>query len=358
MSQTPTSAAKKIQFVDVSKSVTPFPERSIGLFQGQDLVTVLKFMLNNGVWHTVKQVDNWNQTTVKLAPLIISPFRVFEESISSALDQNSKLSAQERRFRFRSSSEKSLAMAFIRDCFSGLKYGSTVLDRALVAADELFTNAIYNAPFPDEGVTLDRTTLVVLDIDRMGELVVFPRPDGIFVGCIDRFGNLKCEETLQHLVRVAESAGKAMNMGRGGAGIGLYQTLRACSECLVITEEQRFTLVGFTFSTERKKRLEYDGPLSISFCSFSRESYQGLQLLIENRKDRTLVSLNGELKGRWNSDPQFEGQEVIMEFGNFSSRSADDLASFKNWLEHLAATKKLTLIHSPARLEGATNISS
>ncbi|CAM6005643.1 unnamed protein product [Sphagnum balticum] len=99
-------------------------------------------------------------------------------------------------------------------------------DSILFVADELFTNALYNAPFADKDYSLDRSTMVFLDPALSPEIVISHNSKHLFLGCLDHFGSFDCEEFLKRSSKTTKlSAEDFVKLDVGGAGLECYVLL-------------------------------------------------------------------------------------------------------------------------------------
>jgi hypothetical protein len=104
----------------------------------------------------------------------------------------------------------------------------TVVDDLVATADELFTNAIYNAPFVDiltqknPGVSR-RHMEIKLDKGKFARLFVAHDQSRLVLGCEDPYGSLDLGRYMEK-IKASYIRGPAatMNFGPGGAGIGSY----------------------------------------------------------------------------------------------------------------------------------------
>jgi hypothetical protein len=122
-------------------------------------------------------------------------------------------------------------------------------------ADELITNAVYDAPRDRDG------ELRYLHVDRRDKLVLLPTEfvtvrfgtDGrrFGVSVTDGFGGLGAARVASCLTRGA-SSGDQIEQKAGGAGIGFYLTLRACDHLAVAIAPGRRTEVTALWQLDRR----------------------------------------------------------------------------------------------------------
>ncbi|HVK78391.1 MAG TPA: hypothetical protein VM734_34065 [Kofleriaceae bacterium] len=125
-----------------------------------------------------------------------------------------------------------------------------IIDGLLVVADEMITNALFNAPTDASGghpsAALPRTA----DPARGPAIEVELRCDGqrLGIATIDRYGSLEPEVVLTSLRRCFERA--EPRQGPGGAGLGLYLLLGSVSHVV--------------FNVARGRRTEVIGLMDVS----------------------------------------------------------------------------------------------
>lgn len=131
-------------------------------------------------------------------------------------------------------------------------------DICMTVASELLTNAFYNAPRDK----FDRT----LEPDRTKDVMVGPNPvrfsygdDGkhIWMKVSDPFGTFNRYSLLSHLLRSVGKETIEVNLGKGGAGIGIFMVFRWASQLLFLFEPGKETTVLVKLmKTKRRKTFE------------------------------------------------------------------------------------------------------
>jgi len=104
-------------------------------------------------------------------------------------------------------------------------------------ADEVVTNAIYNAPRNDDGsakyAMLSRRERVVLDDHEVGELQFACDGEFIAIAQIDPFGALTQNIVVSYLNRCLVKGPQQFSDESGGAGIGLFRVFSSLSKFVV-----------------------------------------------------------------------------------------------------------------------------
>jgi hypothetical protein len=119
---------------------------------------------------------------------------------------------------------------------------------ALAIADEFFTNAIFhspsNSPSEKQQPAL-RERGVSLSNGVQARLIVAHNDEGLFVGTEDPFGSLNLSAVFNRYQKCFEQGiGQSMNMGPGGAGIGLFMLYNLSVSMVFCVQHQRSSFLG------------------------------------------------------------------------------------------------------------------
>jgi hypothetical protein len=153
--------------------------------------------------------------------------------ISTVLNPNNRNNNGERSSimldtQFDCSSQKLNVLAEITKIIESKAIPQTVIDDVVAASDELFTNAIFNAPFVDlsshtnPGISRQELEVKLAD-GKFARIFVALSEDRLLIGCEDPYGSLHIPLYMKK-IRATYLRGPAatMNFGPGGAGIGSY----------------------------------------------------------------------------------------------------------------------------------------
>lgn len=172
-------------------------------------------------------------------------------TILTPLDVNAAAESKHKKFEFKfnNSNLKRDALSGITQVLVGEGLAQTAIDDALSVADELFTNAIYNAPFADlislKNPGLSRQEIEIrLEDGKECRVFIGMDKDHTVVCCEDPYGNLNLDRYMQK-VRNTYLKGPAatMNFGPGGAGIGSYIIFNAGSSMYLGVNPGQSTLL-------------------------------------------------------------------------------------------------------------------
>jgi hypothetical protein len=126
----------------------------------------------------------------------------------------------------------------VRDTLDAQQATRILTQPAVQIIDELLMNALYDAP-REAGFSEDTAAPVHAFMVSDRNLLV--------LGCIDTFGSLKTQKLMVRLNKVqTEGMGPAMNLGPGGAGLGLKIVLDQSMDFLAVCEKGRKTTVLIT----------------------------------------------------------------------------------------------------------------
>jgi len=136
---------------------------------------------------------------------------------------------------FNCSSQKQDSLTLITDAMQSKGLSQTIMDDVVAVADELFTNAIFNAPFVDKtthvnpGVSRSDLT-ITMDSGKSGRLFLAHDESRLVIGCRDPFGSLELKRYMAKILATyQQGAAATINFGSGGAGIGSYIIFNAGS---------------------------------------------------------------------------------------------------------------------------------
>ncbi|MCB9646997.1 MAG: hypothetical protein H6730_10435 [Deltaproteobacteria bacterium] len=140
--------------------------------------------------------------------------------------------------------------------------------RAISAvADELLTNALYNAPVDRAGdprhADWPRTRPVRLDAAEAAELRFGCDGECFALAVEDPFGTLAPERARQHLAESLQMRTVPVREGPGGAGLGLFEVLSSVSHLLIDVAPGRRTEVLALLDVRGGYRRLMEGPRTL-----------------------------------------------------------------------------------------------
>ncbi|PIU01221.1 MAG: hypothetical protein COT74_01570 [Bdellovibrionales bacterium CG10_big_fil_rev_8_21_14_0_10_45_34] len=163
----------------------------------------------------------------------------------------------------------------VREFVESIPKASSVVDSALMVADELITNALFNAPVDEDKHhvynDLDRTHQVNLAEKDMARLYLATNGSRLVVGCRDPFGSLRPQALVQHIKKTFdEGISSAMNMGGGGAHIGLRMVLDVSMSLYIVVDPWNTTNVFAVLPIGRRYRQMDDVPKALHVVNLTK----------------------------------------------------------------------------------------
>ena len=275
------------------------PQECVGTHGPGISQTCLSEMAKTGVWNLVQlspEVQGGLQTRIQMANSVVQSPQTFLENPAEVILGPSGQKIKQKTWELRSSNQKQAVLNKVQAFLSQIPKFGAIRNSVSMIADELLTNAIFNAPFEDPNYTLDRNTLVVLDPGMSAQLTVAYTAERLFVGCFDSFGTFDCQNLLDRISQYSSDGMSSVNMGIGGAGVGLMRVIYLSSELYVVVEEGRRTLVGCSLPLEGSLKKVLTAPKSFFFQSFKNFDSETSSCRIEKRGHHILVRVGGKLE--------------------------------------------------------------
>lgn len=147
---------------------------------------------------------------------------------------------------------------------------SSIIADVVIIADELCTNAVYNAPFVDLENTLPGASRDNQDVQMHdGRCAkVFLGTDGhrLVIGCFDLYGSLNLEKLFKRIKKCYDrGVAESMNMSGGGAGIGSFMVYNAAASYFAVVEEKRKTMICCALPVKMSNRARLELPKNMHF---------------------------------------------------------------------------------------------
>lgn len=194
----------------------------------------LHFAVTANLTHVVQRQGHCFAEEMRAAEnLVAAPASFREFPLCSILHPGHASPALERvpllsEINFSSSAHKRDVMASVTSTLQD-RHSQTMVEDLLAVTDELFTNAIYNAPFVDlgsganPGVSRQDQNEIKYTGDKSSRMVLAADGTRLVIGCEDPFGSLNLPRYL-HRIKETYVRGPAatMTFGPGGAGLGSY----------------------------------------------------------------------------------------------------------------------------------------
>jgi hypothetical protein len=247
------------------------PENCILMIEGQDSPEIIPYMFHSKIRHAVHVTRADFEKEINLAVEMITKPQNFMGRPLHHISAE-KRCAPQLKIDFTSMDEKSIVL----DKFSRYldKVGDAVmLKHAIVnMVDELFTNALYNAPTDENGNRLnhrkERTDKVALNQVLRPQLSLYHNGNMGLICCKDPYGSLDLEKLLGRLSGLYLSEKKEVNMGPGGAGVAYHMMLESSSGLYIAVEKNKSTVVCFTLHLGEGIKKSEAFPKNLHFLSY------------------------------------------------------------------------------------------
>jgi hypothetical protein len=168
-------------------------------------------------------------------------------------------------------SQKQDLLTKLESTLAGTSASSSIRADILLIADELSTNAIFNAPFVD----LDNTNPgasredqgVKMHDGRSARFFIAADSERFVVGCCDPYGTLNLNKMLGRIKDCYDS-GVSANIrmaGSGGAGIGSFMVFNSAASYYVDVAVGKHTMVCCTLPIKMSNRARQEMPKNLHF---------------------------------------------------------------------------------------------
>lgn len=155
------------------------------------------------------------------------------------------------KLKFSSSTEKDLVLERLGGFLDNSSAMAAIKDICLQTADELITNAIFNAPVRTSGVRLndrvERSEITFLPDGKSATLFSCFSDDRVIVGCEDPFGSLTHKELMTHLSSVYKEGSAVVRRSGAGAGLGFRFMIENSANLYFLSTRGHRTLVACGF---------------------------------------------------------------------------------------------------------------
>ncbi len=221
--------------------------------------TVLDYCLNKKINHFVQKSNILHNHEISVSESMNSDPDLFLNFPLSVIlgekkpTQNSENSLKEVSFEVENVLDKIKLLSEIETFVSGVTKSTSVLHDILNSVDELFTNAVYNAPyvsFDNEKSGIDRNfENAVIDCNKKPYVFAGFDQERIIIGCKDQYGTLNIEKLLSRIKNCYESnIARVINYGTGGAGIGAYLIFESSCSLYLNVSKGKHTLICCSFA--------------------------------------------------------------------------------------------------------------
>lgn len=252
-------------------------EWSIGVGDQMDPGRVISLAVNHGLSQIVQISNVEFDKELKVSALMLQkPQKFLDFPVSAVLDPEHASSEKEKELQllqidFSSAKEKSTRLDELRTVLGQITRSSLV-DEICLVADELFTNAIYNAPHPeaDQEMPIERTASTRVKSARPATLRLGKSGERLVLSCQDLYGTLQPRALLKRIEDCYRQGTESMiNWGPGGAGIGSFLIFNCCVGLYIATEPGKRTVVCCAFPLNHKSRRRDELPKNLHVATKS-----------------------------------------------------------------------------------------
>lgn len=243
--------------IDVSEqSKDRVAPHCIGLAQGLPPEQVLRLATELGYTHVIQRNGlEYSKELRSTEVLVENPAGFFEFPIAAIFDPTDLSPSGDKRFlladaHFTSSSQKRELLDNFVGSMESRELSQTLIEDITLVTDEMFTNAVFNAPFVDQksgkNANVSRRSLEVnFAPDKPGRMRLAADDTRIVVACEDPYGSLNLNGYLSKIKATYErGAAATMNFGSGGAGIGSYIIFNTGASLFVGVKQGRATIIA------------------------------------------------------------------------------------------------------------------
>lgn len=227
----------------------------IGLANGLPPEEVLRLATELDYTHVI-QKDGlaFDKELVTTEILVENPAGFFEFPVASIFNPTDLSPASEKASiladtSFSSSTHKRAVLDKFIESMNVRALSQTMIEDITLVADEMFTNAVFNAPF------VDKTTHKNANVSRIDVEVNFEKGAGrmlmaaddsrVMIACEDPYGSLNLNGYLSKIKATYDrGAAATMNFGAGGAGIGSYIIFNTSASLFVGVKAGRATIIA------------------------------------------------------------------------------------------------------------------
>lgn len=219
---------------------------------------VLSLFLSKGVHHIIQEAGPAYDEELRIAKhMSLNPaqFAQFPASIltgAGEFSEKTEKSCREFTWNFSHPNEKKGLLETVDECMRKITNSWSLIHDARMVTDEIITNAIIHGPFVKMGMCNPEMEQVAQalgsDPKKWPEVFLAQTADRFFIGCRDFHGSLDLEKMLKRVqICFSIGPGDLINFGRGGAQIGSYMVIEACTSFYLAVESGVSTTLIYGF---------------------------------------------------------------------------------------------------------------
>jgi hypothetical protein len=232
--------------------------KKVFVTDNQSSKEVLASITDHGFDHVCQGSNPLFATDLNTSALILKDQSIFLKNPTEAILQPIELMHDKKgqsvvfSESFNIHSQKSGLLDRVENRLLNLKINSTIRSDIRLIADELFTNAIYHAPYA--GLGIDRIQIQNEFSEKLrrppelSTIFIGKNSDTIVIGCEDKYGSLDNQKLIRQIKKCEyENPGECIIMDeRYGAGIGSYMIFNLSMSYYSIVNKNKCTIICCT----------------------------------------------------------------------------------------------------------------
>ncbi|MCB0351421.1 MAG: hypothetical protein KDD38_09575 [Bdellovibrionales bacterium] len=174
-------------------------------------------------------------------------------------------------YKFEQAGQKFTILQGVGKALGEKKVSPSIQADVLVIADELSTNAVFNAPFVDMENTAsgasreDQSTR--MHQGKSASIFLGANDTRLVIGCKDPYGTLNLMKLFVRIKKCYDtSVAENINMtGRGGAGIGSFMVFNSSASYYAVVEEGQCTMILCALPVRMSSKTRLEIPKNLHF---------------------------------------------------------------------------------------------
>ncbi len=239
-------------------TLRPLPPIVIGdQFSAAD---VLDLYERDGTQHVIQRSNLALESEKRLSLLMLNEPDLFLSFPLSAIlgptkpNKQSEVQAAAIQIDILSVSQKNEILKQIKAYLETVTQSKSLVYDISIVADELITNAIFNAPYVDPNNTRSgparNSNLVEIDLAKQPRFFCGKDSERIIIGVRDAYGTLNTDRLISRIQLSYRTNPKdQMSFAEGGAGIGTFMIFESCATFYVGVKKGASTVVCCAFPT-------------------------------------------------------------------------------------------------------------
>lgn len=265
---------KYFELKDFSEGLSNSSEEKIILCDKLSSVQVLTLCLNKNAAHIVQKSNVQIDNELKLSSYSLkSPetFIKYPLSIIKGLENPSadtEKNCSELSYFLTEPMDKEKALEELETYISQHCKRSSIIADIRVAADELISNCLYNAPYvnmenSNSNIVRDYSNISI-DPAKKPHMFASHDQNRMIIGCKDFYGRLNVNKLIEKIkLCYINNPGQMINYKSGGAGIGSFMIFDSCMSFYVAVDPNKSTTLCCTFPLKMSAKERDEVPKNV-----------------------------------------------------------------------------------------------